>query len=82
MHQNSMSHVPAHPGQPVRIDPDAWYTDPDLRLILGLPGATLQRARRSGALRHSRRGMQVFHSGKWVIRWLAGQEVKGGADAR
>lgn len=60
--------------RPVRIYPDAWYTDPDLRLILRLPGATLRRARRSGALRHARRGPHVWHRGDWVTDWLCGEQ--------
>lgn len=67
-------------GKPVRIDADAWYTDADLRLILGLPGKTLQRGRRAGCLRHTRRGLVAWHLGAWVIDWLSGQEER--SDAR
>jgi hypothetical protein len=66
----------------VRIDPDAWYTDPDLRLILRLPGATLRRARRCGELRHTRRGNAAWHRGQWVIDWPSGRAGEGVADAR
>lgn len=71
--------VPAPAGNPIRIDADAWYTDPDLRLILRVPGRTLQRARRGGELRHTRRGIVAWHRGQWVIDWLGGKAV---ADAR
>ena len=67
--------VPASAGHPVRIESDAWYTDADLRLILRLPGKTLQRARRAGELRHSRRGITTWHRGEWVIDWLSGHEA-------
>jgi hypothetical protein len=73
---------PASAGQPVRIDPDAWYTDADLRLILRLPGATLRRARRAGELRHTRRGITIWHRGVWVNQWLSGQRAEGVAHAR
>jgi hypothetical protein len=70
--------APAPAGQPVRIEPDAWYTDSDLRLILRLPGATLRRARRSGELRYTRHGSIAWHRGAWVIDWLSGsREEKG-----
>jgi hypothetical protein len=74
---NTPTHPPGLPGQPARIEPDSFYTDPDLRLILGLPGATLQRARRRGELRHTRRGKTTWHRGAWVIAWLSGNEEKG-----
>jgi hypothetical protein len=75
---------PAAPaGQPVKIDAECWYTDPDLRIVLRVPGATLQRARRAGELRHTRRGNTTWHRGEWVIAWLSGQTAEtGAADAR
>ena len=66
--------VPAPTGHPVRIEPASWYTDADLRLILRLPGVTLQRARRAGELRHTRRGLVAWHMGVWVIEWLSGKQ--------
>lgn len=70
------THTPVA-GEPVRIEPDAWYSDADLRLILRLPGATLRRARKAGELRHSRRGVTAWHLGAWVIAWLSGQPATG-----
>ena len=53
----------------IQIDPDAIYDDASLRLILGVTSATLTRGRRSGALRHTRKGKRLFHLGKWVLDW-------------
>ena len=69
-------------GQPVRIDLDAWYTDSDLRLVLGLSGASLRAARRAGALRYTRRGLTSWHKGHWVNLWLSGAQAEGDGDAR
>jgi len=67
MDTHAQSKAPAPAGQPVRIEPDAWYTDADLRLILRVPGATLRRARQTGELRHRRRGITAWHRGAWVV---------------
>jgi hypothetical protein len=67
--------APAPAGQCVKIDPDGWYTDADLRLLLRLPGATLRRARRAGELRFTRRGVTAYHRGAWVIAWLSGRKA-------
>jgi hypothetical protein len=60
-------------GEPARIEPDAWYSDCDLRVVLRMSEGTLRRARRDGSLRFSRRGITTFHRGQWVIDWLSGQ---------
>ena len=56
--------------QPIRIEPDAFYGDGDLRLLLDITSATLVRARREGRLRSVRRGKRVFYLGRWVLDWL------------
>ncbi len=53
-----------------RIDPEAVYTDADLRLMLGLTSAALSRARRQGRLRYSRQGRRVLYRGQWIVDWL------------
>lgn len=58
------------PMSPVRIDPDGIYDDGVLVLILGLTHAALQKARRDGQLRHTRRGRRILYRGQWVIDWL------------
>jgi hypothetical protein len=58
---------------PVRIDPDAVYTDGELRLLLDLPSAALARERRSGCLRYRRVGKRTYYLGRWVLDWLAAE---------
>ncbi len=52
------------------IEPDAIYTDGDIRLALGLTTATLSRARRDGRLRYSRQGRTLLYRGSWLLDWL------------
>ena len=55
----------------LRIDRDAVYSDHAIRCILHqLPESLFVTARRTGALRFSRRGRQVFYKGEWVLEWL------------
>jgi hypothetical protein len=56
--------------EPAKIDPNAVYSDGDLRIILGVTSATTAAARRSGALRFSRLGKQTIHRGTWVLDWI------------
>ena len=65
-----MEHPTSLPGAPARIEADAIYTDGELRLMLGLPGATLARARRERKLRHTRQGRRLLYRGTWVLAWL------------
>jgi hypothetical protein len=55
---------------PALIHPDAVYHDGQARLLLGLTGATLARARREGRLRHTRQGHRVLYRGSWLLDWL------------
>jgi hypothetical protein len=59
--------------QPITIDPDAWYSDGQARILLGLAGATLTRARRSGDLRHTKVGHRILYRGAWLVEWLNGE---------
>jgi hypothetical protein len=61
---------------PVRIDPEAVYTDGELRLLLDLPSTTLARERRAGRLRSRRVGQRTYYLGRWILRWLAGEEAR------
>jgi hypothetical protein len=57
---------------PVLLHPDGIYHDGQARLLLGLPGATLARARREGRLRYARQGGRVLYRGSWLLAWLEG----------
>lgn len=54
---------------PARIDPDGIYHDGQARLLLGLSGATLSRARRQGRLRFTRQGKRILYRGAWLLAW-------------
>ena len=55
----------------LQIDRDAVYCDHAIRCILHqLPESLFVTARRTGALRFSRRGRQVFYRGEWILDWL------------
>jgi hypothetical protein len=58
--------------EPCLLSPDAIYDDLLLRQVLGLHLDQIARARRSGELRHSKRGGRYFYRGDWVIGWLTG----------
>jgi hypothetical protein len=73
--------------EPVRIEPEALYDDGALHQAIGLSTATLAAARRSGALRHTRRGNLTLYKGAWILAWLESEAVgpdagKGVRDAR
>ena len=65
----------------VSIAPDGIYDDGALYLALGLTPATLAQARRSGALRFSRKGKRTFYLGRWILDWLKADSGKGVAHA-
>jgi hypothetical protein len=67
--------------KPVIIDPQAWYDDSALVLLLDLPSATLIRARRDGHLRYTRPGRRALHLGRWILDWLAGDVAEKAAEA-
>jgi hypothetical protein len=55
---------------PATIEPNDIYDDGALVMALGIPSATLTRARRHGHLRYSRKGRRTLYLGKWIIAWL------------
>jgi hypothetical protein len=65
---------------PGRIDPDGIYHDGQARLLLGLSGAALARARRDGRLRFTRQGKRVLYRGAWLIAWLESDADREGRD--
>ncbi len=60
----------------ISIDPNGVYDGSTLRLALGITSATLAAARRSGRLRHTRKGRRVFYLGEWVLAWLKATEAE------
>jgi hypothetical protein len=67
--------------QTTTIDPLAVYTVDQLCAMLDVSETTLLSARRSGALRCTRKGRRVLYLGEWVLTWLrdeAGEEAPHG----
>ena len=60
--------------EPVRLDPEAIFDDGALRRMLHLPQSAVDRARKSGELRSTRKGGRVLYLGRWVLDWLTGEE--------
>lgn len=60
-----------------RIDPDAFYRDGEVRLLLGLTTTTMARARRTGGLRYTRQGRALLYRGRWLLDWLESDAVGG-----
>ncbi|QDU39193.1 Helix-turn-helix domain protein [Maioricimonas rarisocia] len=56
--------------RPARIDPDGIYHEGRAALLLNLPTATLQRARRENRLRYTRQGRAILYRGQWLLDWL------------
>jgi hypothetical protein len=54
----------------IHLDREAIYDDDTLSGLLGVSGAVLRRARRSGALQHVRHGTRILYVGEWVMDWL------------
>jgi hypothetical protein len=53
------------------IHPTGIYATDDLCAMLDVSPATLSEARRSGALRSTRKGRRIIYLGEWVLAWLA-----------
>jgi hypothetical protein len=65
---------------PARIYPEAVYHDGQARLLLGVTGATMARARREGRLRYTRQGNRVLYLGSWLLDWLESDADREAAD--
>ena len=55
---------------PFVIQPDAVYSDGEVRLALGVTSSAIVRARREGRLRFARQGNSILYRGQWLIDWL------------
>jgi hypothetical protein len=51
---------------PDTINPDTWFDADALSETLGLRFGAIDRARKSGALRCTRRGGRILFRGRWV----------------
>jgi hypothetical protein len=54
----------------ISIDPAGIYDDALLCELLGVSAQALAQARRSGDLRHTRKGQRILYVGDWVLDWL------------
>jgi Helix-turn-helix domain len=54
----------------VEINPLAVYTADQLSAMLDVSDTTLAEARRTGALRSTKKGRRVLYLGEWVLGWL------------
>jgi len=59
--------------RPYTIDPGAIYDDGMLCDSIGLRRGSLDRARKGGELRFTRKGGRVLYLGRWVQDWLTGE---------
>ena len=66
--------------EPVKIDPDALYDDGSIRLSLGLSTSAVERARKRGELRSTRRGGRPLYLGRWIQEWLTRDEQPASAE--
>jgi hypothetical protein len=55
---------------PYTIDAEALYDDATLCRTIGLKINSLDRARKNGELRYTKRGGRVLYLGAWVHDWL------------
>ncbi len=60
---------------PYTLDPHAWFDDAALVKTLGLKVGSLDKARRSGELKYTRKGGRVLYLGRWVHQWLTHDEA-------
>jgi len=52
------------------IDPRAVYDDSALSVALGVSAESLAMSRRTGNLRHARKGRRILYLGQWILDWL------------
>ena len=55
---------------PFVIQPDAVYSDGEVRLALGVTSSAIVRARREKRLRYTRQGNSILYRSQWLIDWL------------
>jgi hypothetical protein len=57
------------------IHPLAVYSSTQLSDMLDVSETTLAEARRSGALRATKKGRRVLYLGEWVLDWLRSDDL-------
>ena len=62
--------------EPVKIDLDALYDDGSIQLSLGLAPSCVEKARKRGELRATRKGGRWLYLGRWIHEWLTADEPK------
>lgn len=62
--------------QPIRIDPDAYYTAQHVQDMFGVSIRAIGDACRSEALKSKVRAGKRIIRGAWLIEWLEGVESK------
>jgi hypothetical protein len=60
----------------ITINPLAVYTADQLSAMLDVSESTLAEARRSGALRATKKGRRRIYLGEWVLAWLRDETAK------
>ena len=62
--------------EPIKLIADAFYDDGDLTVGLKLSQSALDRGRKSGELRYTKRGGRVLYLGQWVHQWLSAEPAE------
>jgi len=52
------------------LDGNTIYDEGAVSLALDIPLSTLDRARREGRLRFTRKGRRIFFRGQWLLDWF------------
>jgi hypothetical protein len=61
----------------ITIRPNDVFTRYRLSQVLGVGESTIDKARRSGALRYTRKGSRTLFLGSWVLAWLMAGDNQG-----
>jgi hypothetical protein len=60
------------------LDPNTIYDEGAVSLALDISLATLDRARREGQLRYTRKGRRIFFRGQWFLDWFEADRAGSG----
>lgn len=64
------------------IDPNAFYDQEKLRVLLDLSNRAIGDACRSKRLRFTQQAGRRFFRGSWIIAWLEGESVSSDTEGR